>query len=111
MIMGTLQAAPMVALTGYSHDPIRTSTVVAMLALGILGSGLAYVLNFHVIARSDATTASTVTYVITLVAVVSGALVLGEQITWNQPVGAVLVVAGAAIAQGLLRFRRTDSPV
>ena len=79
-----------------------------MVALGVLGSGLAYVLNFVVIARSDATTASTVTYVITLVAVVSGALVLGEHITWNQPVGALLVIVGAATAQGLLtpRFAR-----
>ena len=76
-----------------------------MVALGVLGSGVAYMLNFRVIARSDATTASTVTYVITLVAVVSGALVLGEHITWNQPVGALLVVVGAATAQGLLKPR------
>lgn len=105
MIMGTLQITPMVLLTGYSHSPIQPSVVLAMLALGVLGSGVAYVLNFVVIARSDATTASTVTYVITLVAVVSGALVLGEHITWNQPVGALLVVLGAAIAQGLVRPR------
>jgi len=58
-----------------------------------------------VISRSDATTASTVTYVITLVAVVSGALVLGEHITWNEPVGAALVLFGAAVAQGLIRPR------
>ena len=105
MIMGTLQISPMVLLTGYAHAPIGPSVVVAMLALGVLGSGVAYILNFLVIARSDATTASTVTYVITLVAVVSGALVLGEHITWNQPVGALLVVIGAATAQGLLRPR------
>jgi drug/metabolite transporter (DMT)-like permease len=36
---------------------------------------------------------------------VSGALVLGEHITWNQPVGALLVVLGAATAQGLVRPR------
>jgi drug/metabolite transporter (DMT)-like permease len=105
MIMGTIQISPMVLLTGYAHAPVGPSVVVAMLALGVLGSGVAYILNFLVIARSDATTASTVTYVITLVAVVSGALVLGEHITWNQPVGALLVVIGAATAQGLLRPR------
>ena len=108
MIMGTLQITPVMLVTGYSHAPIGLSVVLAMVALGVLGSGLAYVLNFVVIARSDATTASTVTYVITLVAVVSGALVLGEHITWNQPVGALLVIVGAATAQGLLtpRFAR-----
>jgi drug/metabolite transporter (DMT)-like permease len=105
MIMGTLQISPMVLATGYAHAPIEPQVVLAMLALGVLGSGIAYVLNFMVIARSDATTASTVTYVITLVAVVSGAVVLGEHITWNQPVGALLVILGAATAQGLLRPR------
>jgi drug/metabolite transporter (DMT)-like permease len=106
MIMGTLQIAPVAMITGYSHAPITTSVVLAMLALGVLGSGIAYILNYVVIHRSDATTASTVTYVITLVAVVSGALVLGEHISWNQPVGGVLVVLGAATAQGLVRLPR-----
>jgi drug/metabolite transporter (DMT)-like permease len=73
-----------------------------MLALGVLGSGVAYILNFIVIKNSDATTASTATYVITLVSVVIGAIVLDEAITWNQPVGGVLIVLGAATAQGLL---------
>jgi drug/metabolite transporter (DMT)-like permease len=103
MIMGTLQIAPLVAITGYSHAPITLPVVLAMLTLGCVGSGIAYILNYIVIHRSDATTASTVTYVITLVAVVSGAVVLGEHITWNEPVGAGLVVIGAATAQGLIR--------
>jgi drug/metabolite transporter (DMT)-like permease len=106
MIMGTLQIAPVAAITGFSHAPITTPVVLAMLALGVLGSGIAYILNYLVIHRSDATTASTVTYVITLVAVVSGAVVLGEHITWNQPLGGALIVLGAAIAQGLVRLPR-----
>jgi drug/metabolite transporter (DMT)-like permease len=105
MIMGTLQITPVMLLTGYAHAPVQPHVIGAMAALGVLGSGVAYMLNFRVISRSDATTASTVTYVITLVAVVSGALVLGEHITWNQPVGALLVILGAATAQGLLRPR------
>lgn len=105
MIMGTLQITPVMLLTGYAHAPVQPHVIGAMAALGVLGSGVAYMLNFRVISRSDATTASTVTYVITLVAVVSGAVVLGEHITWNQPVGALLVILGAATAQGLLRPR------
>jgi drug/metabolite transporter (DMT)-like permease len=77
-----------------------------MLALGILGSGVAYILNFRVISRSDATTASTVTFAITVVAVISGALFLSEDITWNQPVGALIVIIGVSIAQGLLTMPR-----
>ena len=106
MIMGTLQIAPVAAVTGFAHDPLTPRVVLAMMALGILGSGIAYILNYVVIHRSDATTASTVTYVITLVAVVSGALLLDEHISWNQPLGGALVVLGAAIAQGLVRLPR-----
>ena len=106
MIMGTIQIAPVAAVTGFSHDPITMQVVLAMLSLGVLGGGIAYTLNYVVIHRSDATTASTVTYVITLVAVVSGAVVLGEHVSWNQPVGGALVVLGAASAQGLVRLPR-----
>lgn len=106
LAMGAIQSAPIVIVTGYSHAPFTVATVLALLALGCLGSGFAYVLNFRVISRSDATTASTVTYVITLVAVLAGALFLGEHITWNQPVGGILVLLGAAVAQGLVRLDR-----
>ena len=77
--------------------------LLAVAALGILGSGLAYLLNFKVVTEADATTASTVTYITPLVAVIVGSFLLNEDITWNQPVGGVLVVLGAATAQGLLR--------
>ncbi|MHB8795923.1 MAG: DMT family transporter [Candidatus Nanopelagicales bacterium] len=105
MTMGTLQAAPMVALGGFAHRPIGLPTVLGMLALGCLGSGIAYVLNFRVIALADATTASTVTYLTPLVAIIAGALLLDEHLAWNQPLGGALIVAGAAIAQGLLGRR------
>lgn len=110
MVMGTLQSIPFVLVTGYSHAPVTPQVVGSMLTLGILGSGIAYVLNFRVISKSDATTASTVTFAITVVAVVSGAVFLSEDITWNQPIGALIVIAGASIAQGLLRLPRFARP-
>ena len=109
MVMGFLQTIPLVAVTGYAHSPIQSSSVLAMLALGILGSGIAYMLNFRVIRFSDATTASTVTYLTPLVAVIAGAVLLDEHISWNQPVGGLLVVLGAATAQGLLSSRFAGS--
>jgi drug/metabolite transporter (DMT)-like permease len=111
MVMGTMQASLLAGLTGFAHSAIGLPSVLGMLALGILGSGVAYILNFRVIARADATTASTVTYLTPLVAVVAGALLLNEHITWNQPVGGLLIVAGAALAQGLIRRRaRANQP-
>ncbi|CAB4882030.1 unannotated protein [freshwater metagenome] len=104
LLMGTIQTAPIALITGVVVAPIQVSTVIAMLGLGCLGSGIAYILNFRVLGRADATTASTVTYIPPLIAVIIGAIFLDEHITWNQPLGGVLVVVGAATAQGILHL-------
>jgi drug/metabolite transporter (DMT)-like permease len=89
-------AAPARALSG--------DVIASMVCLGALGSGIAYLLNYAIIRRAGATTASTVTYLIPLFSTVLGVAVLGEALNWNQPVGAVVVLAGVAVAQGLLRI-------
>ena len=104
LIVGTILTAPFAIVTGLVTAPLTWPVIVSALALGCLGSGIAYILNFRVMARADATTASTVTYIPPIIAVVIGALFLDEHLTWNQPLGAVLVLLGAAIAQGVLRF-------
>ena len=111
LIMATIQITPIAVVTGFTVSSIVAPTVFGMLALGCLGSGVAYVLNFRVINKSDATTASTVTYLTPLVAIIAGALFLAEPISWNQPVGGLLIVLGAAIAQGLIKPRaRSPQP-
>jgi len=102
MLFGVVITGPIVAFTGITNAVMTVGPLLAMAALGILGSGLAYALSFKVVVASDATTASTVTYITPLVAVVVGAILLNEHITWNQPVGGFIVVLGAATAQGLL---------
>jgi drug/metabolite transporter (DMT)-like permease len=42
-----------------------------------------------------------------LVAVSLGVLILGEQLTWFEPVGGFIILIGAAIAQGLFRRRKS----
>jgi threonine/homoserine efflux transporter RhtA len=52
-----------------------------------------------------------VTYLMPVVATVVGVLILGEHLIWNQPVGALVVLAGVAISQGVLsRWRRDPRP-
>jgi len=77
----------------------------SMIALGALGSGIAFALNMRVIKVAGASTAAFVTYLMPLVAVALGIIVLGESLTWNQPVGAVIVLLGVAVTQGVLRGR------
>jgi drug/metabolite transporter (DMT)-like permease len=98
-----LLAAPFVAA-----QPVRLApgVVASVLTLGALGTGLAYVWLTNIVAGWGATNASTVTYLTPLVGVVLGVVVLGESVTWNQPLGAVVVVFGIAVSQGLLPVRR-----
>jgi drug/metabolite transporter (DMT)-like permease len=105
LLMATLQLAviaPLVA--GAPPVPWRLSPAVlgSMLALGAVGTGVAFALNFHVIQAAGATTASTITYLTPVVSTVGGVLVLHEHLTWNQPLGAVVVLAGVAVSQGAL---------
>ncbi|MDT0166830.1 DMT family transporter [Actinotalea sp. AC32] len=98
---------PVVLLTGIApHGDVTPTVVGAMLALGALGSGVAYALNFHVIAVAGPGTASTVTYLSPVVAAVVGVAFLGEHLSWNEPVGALVIFAGVAIAQAKARAPR-----
>lgn len=83
--------APLLARQPVDPSP---AVVAAMIGLGVLGTGLAYVWNTDLVAGWGATAASSVTYLTPVVGVVLGAAVLDERVTWNQPVGAVVVVAG-----------------
>ncbi|NUR83020.1 MAG: EamA family transporter, partial [Nonomuraea sp.] len=49
------------------------------------------------------TTTSTVTYLLPVFAVVSGVALLGETISWNQPVGALVILLAIALTQGVVR--------
>jgi drug/metabolite transporter (DMT)-like permease len=98
-----LVAAPFVATSPVHLTP---RVVLSVLALGALGTGLAYVWLTNIVVGWGATNASTVTYLTPLVGVVLGVVLLGETVTWNQPVGALVVVLGIAISQDLLGRRR-----
>ncbi len=78
----------------------------SLLALGVLGSGVAYALNYSIVRAAGATVASTVTYVIPVFSTVLGVIVLGEPLRWNQPVGTAILLSGIAVSQR----RFTPSP-
>jgi drug/metabolite transporter (DMT)-like permease len=65
--------------------------------LGIIGTGLAYVLNYQIITTEGATVASTVTYLLPVVAIVLGVIVLGETVTVAIVIGIALVLIGTAV--------------
>jgi len=73
-------------------------TWVALLFMGVLGSGLAFVLAFYLIHEIGPTRTTMVTYLFPLGGVILGVAFLHEQLTWQIIVGAILVVSSLAIA-------------
>lgn len=71
-------------------------TWVALLWLGVLGSGFAFILMYYLIHEIGPTRTSMVTYIFPLGGVVLGVLFLGEQLSWQVAVGALLIIAGMA---------------
>ena len=104
LVMAAITLLPFYLFDGISQDNYRPATLFAMLALGILGSGVAYIWNFSIIAAAGSSIASSVTYLTPVVAIIVGWVFLGEALSWYEPVGALLVIIGAATSQG--RFNR-----
>ena len=102
LIMASLTLLPFFIINGISTDFYRPQSVIAMLCLGIFGSGFAYIWNFAITAAAGSAIASTVTYLTPVVAVIVGFLYLGEVIVWHEIVGALIVIVGALLSQGRL---------
>ena len=91
---------------GLTAPTWRADAVAALLALGVIGTGVAYVINYRIISDDGPVLASTVTYLLPVVAVILGALVLAEPITLQLAAGVAIVLAGVA----LTRRKPTDQP-
>lgn len=90
--------------------PLAPAPALALLALGLGGTGLAYVLFWRVLAIAGATVTASVTYVIPLVSTTLGVLVLHEGLHWYEPVGGAIVLAGVGLTQwGAAQRRSADA--
>jgi len=72
--------------------------------VGVLCSGVAYVLYFRLIERAGPARALTVTYLVPVFAVTYGVLFLGEAVTaWMLLCGAVILL-GTSLSSGLVKL-------
>lgn len=104
LTMGAITLLPVYLIDGITTTNYRPGPVIAMLTLGILGSGFAYIWNFKIMEAAGSAIASTVTYVTPVVAVIVGIIFLGEGVTWYEPVGGLIVLLGAAISQNRIKL-------
>ena len=97
--MGAVVIDAGVLLADRHHATASPRVVLAMLALGAFGTGLAYVWNTNIVAEWGAAAGASVTYLTPVVGVLLGVTVLDERPAWHQPVGGLVVLAGIVLSR------------
>ena len=83
-----------------------TNAWLAVLAVGVLCTGVAYIIFFRLIENAGPPRALTVTFLVPVFAVLYGVLLLGERVTPWMLLCAVVIVCGTALSTGLIRLWR-----
>ncbi len=99
LLAASVMLAIALAVVGVRTPHFTAVSVAAIAVLGVIGTGFAYVLNYQIITSEGATVASTVTYLLPVVAIVLGVLVLNEDETATILGGIALVLAGVALTR------------
>ena len=102
--VGLLLALPF-GLAQLPSEAPPAKAVAAIVALGALSTGVAYLLYFTLIARAGASRAILVTYLVPAFALVYGTVFLDEAVTVSALAGLVLILGGTALGTGA-RLRR-----
>jgi len=96
-----LSLLPIYLLSGqYFTAAPSLQAIGSVIAIGALGSGVAYLLYYKVLDVVGSAIASSVTYITPIIAVMLGVLLLNEELHWYEPVGGLIIIVGAAISQG-----------
>ena len=93
-----------------SHVPGWKETG-SVIALAVLGTAIAQILNFRVLRSDGAARMSLVTYLLPVTALFYGAVFLGESVTVEELAGMMLILGGVALGSGAVRLpRRAAAP-
>ena len=84
---------------GFSLTPTR---FLAVFILGVLGTGVGYLIYYRIIAEVGAAKASIVTYLVPVVGLVVGVTIAEEPFSWRLVIGGLLIVGGVVAVQGNL---------
>jgi drug/metabolite transporter (DMT)-like permease len=108
-VAATAVTVPFLAVVPPRHAP-SAGAIAAVLALGLLATGVAYVFYVRLIEEVGATSALTVTYLVPVFGVLWAALFRDEQITVGMVAGAAVVLAGVLLVTGAGRRRAAPAP-
>ncbi|MCK8678481.1 DMT family transporter [Streptomyces lichenis] len=110
LFLALLQLTVVAALLTDLPSSLPVVPLLAVAALGALGTGLAVLIQYGLVAEVGPTTGQMVTYFVPVIATAAGVGILGEELTWNTPVGALIVIAGAVLTQQRAPRGRRSTP-
>jgi drug/metabolite transporter (DMT)-like permease len=84
-------------VTAIARD--ATAAVALVVGLGLLGTGLAYILYYYIVDELGAVTASSATYIPPAVALAIGWLLVNEPLDWLDGLAVALILAGVVVLQ------------
>lgn len=103
---GTLLLAPLLVFSPAPQVVPGAHALLAVAALALASTALAYLLYFRILARAGATNLLLVTFLIPVSAIALGVTVLGEALAWSAIAGMLAIFAGLACVDGRLLARR-----
>ena len=109
LAVASLALTPM-AVVAWPAEPPPLRAWLEVIFLGVASSGLGFLLYYRLLRRIGTVRAMSVTFLNPVVALISGALYLGEVITWQTLAGAAVVLVGTALSLGLWPGRSVTQP-
>jgi drug/metabolite transporter (DMT)-like permease len=91
------------AIATWPEQPVPAAAWLSAAMLGVLCTGIAFVMYYRLIARIGASRASTVTYLVPLFGVAWAWWLLDEPLTWTMALAGVLILGSVAFSQGRSR--------
>jgi drug/metabolite transporter (DMT)-like permease len=99
LTLGTVLVGTAVPWIGRQPMTLSSTVVLSVVALGVLSTGVAYVLNYRLIQDEGPTAASMTNYLTPIVAVLLGIAFVDERLTWNLIIGTAMILVGLWIAE------------
>ena len=97
MLMASMVMLPLISGSVDELPSVPVSSVLAIAFLGVLGTGLASILYFHLLAQTGARFTSLLNYLVPVWAMGLGAMILGEQLSINAWIAMILILSGLVL--------------
>ncbi len=105
LFFGSLALIPFAAMNLPQQMP-STNAWLSVVMLGVICTGVAYLLFFNLLDQIGMTKTLSVTYMIPVFGIFWGALLLGEKLSFSLLIGGGLVLLGVGLTTGVIKQRR-----